>query len=101
MSLNTGRSKVYELGFREEKYITATHACIVSLPYVPMDISGLSSILNQTSLPLGRRKRNSIFITHLDAQLFSHLINLYRVQLPSTGGLIAGTANNDCMENFI
>lgn len=41
-----------------------------SLPYVPMDISGLSSILNQTSLPLGEEKEKFNFHnTHVDAQL--------------------------------
>lgn len=73
-----------------------------SLPYVPMDISGLSSILNQTSLPLGKEKEKFNFHNKPGCTVIqNHLLNLYRVQLPSTGGVTAGTANDERMENCI
>lgn len=48
---------------------TSTHC--EPLPYVPMDTSGLSSILNQTCLPLGKEKEKlNSHNTNVDVQLF-------------------------------
>lgn len=67
-----------------------------------MDISGLSSILNQTSRPLGKEKEKLNFRnTNMDAVIQKHFINLHRLQLPSAEGLTAGTANGKCVENRV
>lgn len=55
-----------------------------SLPDVPMDTSGLSSILNQTSLPFGKEENYFFHYTAVDTVTAQyHFINLHRAQLPT------------------
>lgn len=74
-----------------------------SLPDVPMDTSGLSSILNQTSLPLGKEK-NYFFVTKLWTQLLLSIISLNFTEHNSPASThrksTVETVNNKCTENY-
>lgn len=72
------------------------------LPYVPTDIFGLSSISNQTSLPLGKEKEIQVSQHKCGCTVVQNcLINLYRAQLLLTEGLTEGTGNNEGIEDYI
>lgn len=72
------------------------------LPYVPTDISGLSSTSNQTSLPLGKEKEIHVSQHECGCTVVQNcLINLYRAQLLLTEGLTEGTGNNEGTEDYI
>lgn len=71
MHLNTGGSKVYELGFRQEKCIAAIHQGTAILCHTYRR-TFLGSLPHQIKLLClwGRRKKFKLHNTNVDAQLF-------------------------------